>query len=66
MMGLPFHLAVLFVVRDVDVFAGPSSLIHSLTGYLSRAFVVTAPVLGTGCTEWSGRDETPGLTELTF
>lgn len=51
MMGLPFHLAVLFVVRDADVFAGPSSLIHSLTMYLLRAFGVTAPVLGTGCME---------------
>ena len=66
MMGLPFHLAVLFVVRDADVFAVPSSLIHSLTVSLSRAFSVTAPVLGTGYTEWSRRDELLGLTELTF
>lgn len=66
MMGFPFHLAVLFVVRDADVFAGPSSLIHSLTVSLSRAFGVTAPVLGTDYTEWSRRDEILGLTELTF
>lgn len=46
MMGLPFHLAVLFVVKDADVFAGPSSLIHSLAVCLLRVFVVTAPILG--------------------